>query len=215
MDQTTADRRVRKTKRVLRQGLAKLLKEKTINDISVKELTELADIHRGTFYLHYRDIYDLQEQIENEMVQEFLEICNQFSPEDVKADPCKLLTEIFAYLDENVDMCMALLGPNGDFAFVNKLERIMEEKCLQDWMQLYKQDNADADTYAFFSSFTVSGCVGVLRKWIEGGMVVSTERLAKMIEGMTLYGIGMLNTDKPTCPAQCARQTTSEKGALV
>lgn len=67
-----------------------------------------------------------------------------------------------------------------------------------DWMQLYKQDNADADTYAFFSSFTVSGCVGVLRKWIEGGMVVSTERLAKMIEGMTLYGIGMLNTDKPT-----------------
>ncbi len=206
MDATTCDRRVRRTKRALRQGLAQLLKEKTINDISVKELTELADIHRGTFYLHYRDIYDLQEQIENEIVQEFLQICNRFSPEEIKADPCKLLTEIFAYLDENVDMCMALLGPNGDFAFVNKLERIMEEKCLQDWMQLYRQGGADADAYAFFSSFTVSGCIGVLRKWMEGGMQVPSGRLAKMIEGMTLYGIGMLNAESPTCPAQAAGQ---------
>ena len=57
------DRRIRKTKAQLRRGLAKLLKEKTIKEITVKELVEEVDINRSTFYLHYTDIYDLQHKI--------------------------------------------------------------------------------------------------------------------------------------------------------
>ena len=60
----TVDRRVRKTKKQLRQGLTQLLQTKNINEISVRELSDLVDINRGTFYLHYRDIYDLLDQIE-------------------------------------------------------------------------------------------------------------------------------------------------------
>ena len=47
------DRRVRKTRALLLQGLVKMLETHDIQDISVKELTELVDINRGTFYLHY------------------------------------------------------------------------------------------------------------------------------------------------------------------
>jgi AcrR family transcriptional regulator len=46
------DRRVRKTRTMLRLCLARLLKEKKIQEISVKEISEMADINRGTFYLH-------------------------------------------------------------------------------------------------------------------------------------------------------------------
>ena len=52
------DRRVRKTRALLLQGLVKMMENHDIQDISVKELTELVDINRGTFYLHYDDIYD-------------------------------------------------------------------------------------------------------------------------------------------------------------
>ena len=61
---TGKDRRVRKTKTQLKAGLAGLLKEKGINEITVTELTEQVDINRSTFYLHYRDIYDMMEKIE-------------------------------------------------------------------------------------------------------------------------------------------------------
>ena len=47
------DRRVRKTRALLLQGLVKMMENHDIQDISVKELTELVDINRGTFYLHY------------------------------------------------------------------------------------------------------------------------------------------------------------------
>ena len=61
------DRRVRKTRALLLQGLVKMLETHDIQDISVKELTELVDINRGTFYLHYDDIYDMLHKIEDEM----------------------------------------------------------------------------------------------------------------------------------------------------
>lgn len=48
------DRRVRKTRLKLNESLMILIKDKNINQITVKELTDLADINRKTFYLHYK-----------------------------------------------------------------------------------------------------------------------------------------------------------------
>ena len=53
------DRRVIKTRRQLKKGLAALMKEKSVNQITVKELVEEVDINRSTFYLHFKDIQDL------------------------------------------------------------------------------------------------------------------------------------------------------------
>ena len=64
------DRRVRKTKAQLRAGLASLMKEKNVNDITVKELVEAVDINRSTFYLHYTDIRNMLESVEHEMLEE-------------------------------------------------------------------------------------------------------------------------------------------------
>ena len=49
MAENTTDRRVRKTRGQLRQGLVRLMREKSIQDITVKELCEECDINRGTF----------------------------------------------------------------------------------------------------------------------------------------------------------------------
>lgn len=54
------DRRVRKSKKALEEALIRLLAKKTITEITVTELTEEADIHRGTFYNHYKDTMDLK-----------------------------------------------------------------------------------------------------------------------------------------------------------
>ena len=47
------DRRVRRTKKMLTQALTRLMQEKQIKEITVRELTDLADMNRGTFYLYY------------------------------------------------------------------------------------------------------------------------------------------------------------------
>ena len=53
-----ADNRVRITKMMIRNALLQLLKEKTLQTITVRELCQVADINRGTFYTHYRRFYE-------------------------------------------------------------------------------------------------------------------------------------------------------------
>lgn len=64
------DRRVRKTKSQLRAGLAQLMREKSIREITVKELVDKVDINRSTFYLHYSDIPGMLKEIEDEILEE-------------------------------------------------------------------------------------------------------------------------------------------------
>ena len=53
------DRRVRRTQKLLKESLVQLMSEKAFKDITIKDITERADLNRGTFYLHYSDTYDL------------------------------------------------------------------------------------------------------------------------------------------------------------
>ena len=67
------DRRVRKTKAQLREGLARLMQQKSIKEISVKELVDEVDINRSTFYRYFSDKYTLRDEIVDDIVQDFAE----------------------------------------------------------------------------------------------------------------------------------------------
>ena len=65
------DARKRYTQMILKQSFLKLLKEKPVNKITVKELCQLSQINRATFYTNYSDCFALLESIENELIDEF------------------------------------------------------------------------------------------------------------------------------------------------
>ncbi len=190
MEQKNVDRRVRKTKKLLRQGLTKLLQEKSVKDISVRELADLVDINRGTFYIHYRDIFDMVEQIETEMFEEFNQVLTAHAPQDLKGEPLPFLIDIFRFMADYADMCMALLGKNGDIAFVDKLRGVVRTRCLDDWMHLFKAEQPGR--YEFICSYIVSGCIGLIQKWMESGMRESVEEIAQIAEQMIMGSLNPL-----------------------
>ena len=79
------DHRVWVTQRLIREAFTGLLKQKPIQSISIKELCEVAGINRGTFYAHYRDIYDLREKIESDMYRDVLGELKPLLDSDAKA----------------------------------------------------------------------------------------------------------------------------------
>ena len=127
------DRRVRKTRALLLQGLVKMLETHDIQDISVKELTELVDINRGTFYLHYDDIYDMLHKVEDEMFLEFNEIMEQKPVVTNSLASQGPLLEFFRFLDRNRDLAKVMIGPHGDLAFVNRLKDQIENALSRFW----------------------------------------------------------------------------------
>jgi AcrR family transcriptional regulator len=128
MKDETLDRRVKKTKKNIRDALTELMHEKGVKDITVRELSELADINRGTFYTHYKDVFDLLEQIENEMFEEFNGAISNYTQKDIIENPGLILNQIFTFLEENSKICLSLLGKNGDISFVDRLRDLVRYK---------------------------------------------------------------------------------------
>jgi AcrR family transcriptional regulator len=190
MNPKGANRSVRKTKDKLRQALTQLLREKPLQSITVRKLADMVDINRGTFYLYYKDIYDMIEKIENDMLEAFNDIVKLRVSRSEGGSPDPVLSDVFTFLADNADMCMVLIGPNGDLAFVNKLKELVRERCLYYWTEIY---NAKSMRYFdYFYSFFITGCIGMFEEWLNGGMRETPEEMADILDRMIMNGVKAL-----------------------
>ncbi len=91
-----SDARVRYTQRVLKESFLSLLREKPVNKITVKEVCELAELNRATFYAHYSDCFALMESIEQEILEAFEQSLRVIDCFDVSA----LIAAIYAMVEQ-------------------------------------------------------------------------------------------------------------------
>lgn len=182
------DRRTRKTKAQLRAALVKLLKKKKINEITVKEIVEEADINRSTFYLHYTDIYDLLNKIEIELLNEFINLTRDYADfHDDTNSNYSYLTKLFEILLNNIDIVSILLGPNGDISFLNQIKHMISDKIIEDFNDSSITNSILDVEYTF--SFYLNGCIGLIEHWIETGVKDSPEHMAKLCYNLINNGI--------------------------
>ena len=169
------DRRIRKTRSVLKAALLSLMKEKSVKHITVKELCDKADINRGTFYLHYTDVFDMLEQIENEMFNSFNEYL------DLPQGGEKMLTEdkfreIFVYVKDNSEFCQVMLSDRGEIGFIRKLIKFLHER-----FTTFYGNTSVAEHYF---SFIVYGFLGMVENWLNTGMKESPSEMASLCENL-------------------------------
>ena len=89
------DRRVRRTKKLLSQGLIELMQQKQVKDITVRELADLVDVNRGTFYLYYRDIFDMLERLEEELFEQLNAVILAHKGEPILTHARPMLKDLF------------------------------------------------------------------------------------------------------------------------
>lgn len=91
------DLRIKRTTENIREAFIKLRSKKAIEKISVKELAELANINKATFYLHYKDIYDLADTVERTLIDEIFSAIDR--PDLFLDNPGKFTADLFkAYI---------------------------------------------------------------------------------------------------------------------
>jgi AcrR family transcriptional regulator len=194
MNQKPIDRRVRKTKLLLRNGVAELLKSKPIQDIRVREITELVDISRGTFYLHYKDVYDMIEKIENEMIEEFNQLILSRELDSENEHTYSVLTDIFQYLADNSTISSVLLSNNGNITFLNKLKHVIQVNCLSDWINKFITQSSNFNEYYY--SFVISGYLGIFETWLKNDMRETPEEMAILSERLIENGLKGLSQSR-------------------
>ena len=181
------DRRIRKTKSQLKSGLAQLMMEKSINEISVKELVEKVDINRSTFYLHYSDIYNLLDEVENDMLKEITHII-ETHPMGEKDNTFTFMEDIFMVLERNKEICKALMGDNGDANFTVKIKEIISENAMKN-LELLFPDIKDDLKYTF--SFCLYGCMGIVNQWLFENGTETPGHMAKLTFSMVIHALGI------------------------
>ena len=175
------DRRVIKTRRQLKKGLAALMKEKSVNQITVKELVEEVDINRSTFYLHFKDIQDLLREIEENMEAQIKRAIEEHPFLSGNENAFYFIEDMFRVLDEEREISKALIGPNGDMGFIHRIERIIKENSRGTLEKMFPGKKEDLK---YFYAFCLSGCLGLVKVWLNEGEEKSPEEMAQMTFNM-------------------------------
>ena len=118
------DLRIIKTRKAIRDTFIEMRKTLPVEKIHVRELCRNAMINKSTFYNHYEDIYALENELEDEAVEQFLE---NFGEKDcLLTDPVRFLTKMPPVFDANMEQLLPLFRENMDAAFF-KLEAKLRE----------------------------------------------------------------------------------------
>ncbi len=178
------DRRVKRTKRVLRECLFSLLEEKSIENITVKELTEAADVNRSTFYFYYKDINDMMIQIQNEIFEVFEETV--ISPQayfvtvDDFTEYCK---RFLLFCKEYEKICKFVVSndPNNNLAKKIKTSLLRH---IPDSTKVF----AETDPRYYLTCYALSSMWETIIQWMYDGMKIEPEKMAEFMAKCYFYG---------------------------
>lgn len=191
------DDRVIKTKKLIKQALGELIEEKGFDHVSIKDLTQRANINRGTFYLHYQDKYDLLEKFENEVLDDINENAHTFVQSINKIDLMSdnfsneikpYILKIFNYIKNNYIIVKVIIGPKSDLRFQNKIKNILSLLLTEKGWDSYFESQIEVISKPYFIAYIVQAHVGVIRHWIDNGMDESTDKMATMVSSMFFFG---------------------------
>lgn len=191
MKKFTNDHRAKVTQMLIRKAFTELLKQKPIQNISIRELCERAGINRGTFYAHYLDIYDLRDSLENEMFEKFDQaLKDQLAANKGSVSPVRVTAELFQCLKDHSDLCVVTLGEYGDKNFLLKLVTRARQIGMESYAKYFT--DVPPQKIDYFYAYISSGCMGLVQKWIEDGMTVPVSEMSSMTQDMIVQGIRFL-----------------------
>ena len=189
MERKKEDRRVKYTKRVIKDSFIRLLEEKPVARITVKEICELSDIHRSTFYIHYVDIYDLLRQIEREVLEKVNSYLHDFNFRECEPKSFQIMKCFFTFMAENEKLCRVLLGENGDISLQKEIMLIVQRQLMSEHRD---RKIVSKKAMEYLSLYGVNVCVGITQKWLEGGLQEPAHKMAELVIQLIYYGLSSL-----------------------
>lgn len=180
MKEQKQDRRIRRTQKLLKDSLTELMQEKDFKNISVKDITDRADLNRGTFYLHYNDTYHLLQQMQEEVLNDFQDMINCYGHSFRGDTLLPVLNPVIDYIVANDAICRIMFENSASNDFLDKFHHLIHENGRLIIRDLYP--GADETVSVCFFEFVTYGLIGMLKQWIHAGMTLPKDKLAALAD---------------------------------
>ncbi|MEL7656090.1 MAG: TetR-like C-terminal domain-containing protein [Bacillota bacterium] len=178
--------RVMETKDRIKEAFFELYETKKIERISIKEITEKAKLNRGTFYVYYKDIYDLLEKTEDELIVELMEKIKKIVVMILRDEDIGPFLPPLEFYERNQKILRSLLGPNGDPNFIHKLKKIIKSLLGEIFR---KEQLPQVKNLEYVMEYISSAQIGIISFWlVDNNMELPITEIGDMIKQITLHG---------------------------
>lgn len=186
------DRRVVKTKKAIRNAFAQLLSEKDINAITIKEIADVADINRKTFYNYYNGVYQIIDEIEDEIVGSFEAALKDIDFKKCIQNPYIIFERLTAIINNDMDFYGHLLKMNANANLISKISASLKTEVKKNFSSQIEMENKRLDIMA---DYAISGMITVYQSWFNSDRSQSIEEISQIVSTMCFMGIaGMVET---------------------
>ena len=178
MEHTSTDLRVKRTLRSIRSAFYQLVMEKDYDDISITDLTNLAEINRKTFYLHYSSLDDLANEIKEEIVSDILE---KIRKDAENLDVAGCLHRFYHYLEECDGVKQKLLcDPHYHVFYEDVTDALLKTPAFQPFFQKTRYPEV-VRSYTMAITF-------IYRNWVNSGRTIPLDELVNYANTLILHG---------------------------
>lgn len=177
------NQRVVLTKRLLKDSLLELMKTKSIQNVSVKELCDVSGINRSTFYNHYDSPNELLGEIEDKAIEDMNRIWMTKSNIPVN----KRVEHICLYIRENSDLFKLLLrDSDASSDFPIKLMKTTCEQLDSDHVLINVKDKQEIE---LLKTFLANGAYYMIRQWMLDEVDKSPKEIGELFQKIVSSGI--------------------------
>jgi AcrR family transcriptional regulator len=188
------DRRTRKTKKAIRLAFAQLLSQKDINEITVRDISDLADINRKTFYNYYSGIYQIVDEIENEIVVAYESVLGEVDLKRDLKNPYRIFERLTAIINTDLDFYGFLLSMRGNVSLVSKIVTMLKTKTIETLRAQIEMDETTADIVL---EYAITGMLAVYQQWFNSNRRQSIEEISETVSILFFHGFsGILEHQK-------------------
>lgn len=180
-NQRKQDRRILKSKKAIKKAFMSILATKDINDITIKNIADVADVDRKTVYNYYNGTYEILNEIENEMVSSVNDAVKSINFDDARNVHYLVFTKISEVINSNIDFYNVLMKLDYDSQLIKKLISLFSDYTKKIIVR-YKLPTGVTTEYA--SIFITSGILNTYYKWFNSDRDISLDDLSKQLGAM-------------------------------
>lgn len=169
------DARIINSKKFLKEALLSLLSEMKLSEIKVVTLCTRAEINRATFYSHYKNVYQLFDEILDSFMDQMCSFVVKINENISREQKVKEFKKLIQYIDKNSSLFIMIFDNSSNFEFTSHQYQVLQQKI----HQRIKSNNSMLSKY--ITNYYIYAGGAILYTWLKNGKKESYDEIGKIL----------------------------------
>jgi AcrR family transcriptional regulator len=186
MPKDVTDRRVQKTRKLLKDALVSLIIEKGFETVTIQEILDKANVGRSTFYIHFEN----KQELLHSCFEEFHELFEKYNlgASSGNFGNSDFILNLFRLVERNQQLCRALLGKDDMTIFFNPIHRFIYTYFEASIKKIINNKQTSLQL-EMLTHYITSALLGTLRWWVYNDTPYTVEEMDRIFKKLALFDI--------------------------